>query len=258
MKTPVTIHHVNDRDVKMVFNGLPFQMPQHVQNDVNKHWDNLLASGRNYKRGDVFSIQSINNEDHQWHVSVAQTDYAHYLATRHDLPSVDDYPCRVLHTAVLVHTADDYLVMGRMGSQTSSPLRVQCVGGGITKDDLQADGTTFDISSNAKTELEEEIGLFADNPGHISSMSLKYLKTGGRGYLSAIFVAETPLNLLELQIHFENYNRSLEQQNETPEFSEIVYCINNPGAVELFIENYSDNIDEYVPQMMRTHAGIVL
>ena len=255
MDHPVTVISVT-KPVTMRFTGQKTVLPPDVQSLVEAHWDQLLQSGRRYTRGDLFTIQDIIETDTGLDVRVAETDYAHYLASMALAGVRESHACRVMHTSVLLQTSDDYLVFGEMAPHTSSPGRLQCVGGGITKDDLGPDGV-FDVMRNAMTELIEEAGLDHTNPLHISDVKWAYLKTGGpRNFVGALFVARTPLSLAQLQTHFEAFNDTLRQQNDEPELVRLWNIRNTPESVAQFLKTTTQQLDEYMPELLRTHARL--
>jgi hypothetical protein len=54
-------------------------LPKDIQEKVDAYWDELLNNGKNYKRGEVFTVVEKKETDNTINILVKKTDYAHYL-----------------------------------------------------------------------------------------------------------------------------------------------------------------------------------
>ena len=242
------------KEIKMIFTGKSIDLPDEMQALIDEYWRSLLGSGKKYSRGDVFAVKSIEEDLHTLTLSVELTDYAHYLATRNKISGISAFG--IMHTAILIETNDEKLAFGRMAPSTSVPGRFQCAGGGITQDDLLPDGKTLDILGNARNELMEEVGLDSDDPEMIRFMKPAYLKAGGEfESLAVVYVAKLKLNTDELLKFFEAHNSKLEANGEDPELSELIFVDKEPETIEELIRLHGSNMDEYMPDLLRIHAG---
>jgi len=243
------------KPVKMIFTGQITSMSDKVRKKIDAHWNGLIASGKKYLRGDVFTIKDIQETPSGLVILATLTDYAHYIATVTSDAICPQFPCRVVHTAVLIESSDAMLIFGEMAPHTSSPGRLQCAGGGITRDDLLPDNS-LDIFNNAKTELAEETGLDLSDP-KIGSMEFSYLKTGGKhDSISAIFVARINSDADDIIKIFTQHNKSLEEQNIVPEFSRLICIPKNSAAVAGFLTHALPEMDEYLPSLLRIHSSV--
>ncbi len=238
----------------MVFTGQRAAFPLAVQTIIDNHWADLLRTRTSLTRGSAFTIKEMIETPASIDVYVDQTDYAHYMASML-LPEITQhFPCRVMHTAVLIHTSDNQMIFAEMGPATAAPGRLQCAGGGISLDDLLPN-QMFDVVRNAANELHEEIGLHCDDLTHVSDFKFSYLKTGGpRDFVSAIFVAHTPLTADDVCAHFAAHNTALQQKGETPELARLVCLPIDSRAVDEFLHTATLPLDDYMPDLLRTYA----
>ncbi|MEJ1161610.1 NUDIX hydrolase [Prosthecomicrobium sp. N25] len=102
-----------------------------------------------------------------------ETDFASFLAWREASPPPD--PFRHLFPVGAVVSADDRLMVGRMGPRTANPGRLYPPSGSFDPDDLVkgSDGLSrLDPEANILREIGEETGLdgrrFAPEPGWIA------------------------------------------------------------------------------------------
>lgn len=52
-------------------------LPRDIQNKIDTYWDELIESGKNYRRGEVFTVTNKKETDDAIEVLVEKTDYAH-------------------------------------------------------------------------------------------------------------------------------------------------------------------------------------
>ena len=238
------------KPVRMVFTGKPVVLPEEVQVAINRHWDAQIQAGKKYTRGDLFTIEGITPSESELTVSVASTDYAHYVATQAKVPACDAYPCTCLYTAVLLRTADDRSVFGEMAGWTSTPGNFTWIGGGITKHDLMLNNL-IDIQKNAETELFEETGLDCSNKQQIGSVLFSHLRTGGKwNSIGAIFTVITNLTSTEVEQVFQQHNESLREKGEEPELTRLVYLTDGQEMKDFFT-TYEQRLEDSLLAVLR-------
>lgn len=248
--SPVTLTSIS-KPVQVIYTGRRLQLPHSVQSAIDAYWDALLQSGKTFTRGDVFTIETIEEQESCLQIKVSLTDYAHYLATINHVPEVSECPCRVVHTSVLIKTKDNDLVFGEMAEHTSTPYRLQCAGGGITRDDIQ-DDNVIGLLENAQMELFEETGIDCDNHDHKCQISFSYLKQGGEGnFVGDMFMAETGMTSKEVKMLFKEHNASIAADGQKPEFTNLVFVKNTKTDIEIFLENNQKPINDYLPSLLR-------
>lgn len=167
-------------NIRVVLKEGGVELPKKIRHVVEKHWESLIHSGKRYWNGPMFFLKRIDRCDRECPVlSVAETDYAHYLAIVHrKIP--EKYTRCFMYVSVLLKTSDDFFIFGEMAEHTVSPGKVLCAGGGIERRYLFPDGS-FDIRGNAGGEFKEELYLDIEDSDEVECFRPLFLKTGGDG-----------------------------------------------------------------------------
>ena len=226
------------------FSNESVALPDDIKQKVDTYWQELLASGKNYKRGEVFTVTDKKETESSTEVLVEKTDYAHYLYSQ-NVGGVGDFGVRIIHTAALVVSSDNYAIFGEMGSQTSRAGVFQCCGGGIDNNDLKGD--KFDFDHNITCELFEELGIDVTDVGRVLEFAAAYLKEGGptdkMTVVYRVCLSETGKEFLEKYGKFEE---ALRQKGELPEFGKIIMLPLEKGAFNQFFQENGERCDEYM------------
>ncbi len=255
MHSPVILTTAS-KPVSVFYTGTSVSLPPHIQAAIDRHWDARNSTGKSFTRGDVFTIQDVIETPDHIQYTVALTDYAHYLASIAGIEDVLPYRCRVVHTSVLIKTADNYLAFGEMAAHTSTPGRLQCAGGGITRADLK-EGNILGIKENAETELFEETGLDCCLPQHGCTLNLAYIKSGGTyNFIGAMFVAQTLLTSDELRALFKAHTRDLLANGEKPELAQLILIKNDPHSVLNFLQEDQRPQEDYLAPWLKKESAM--
>lgn len=243
-----------DNNLKVYYIKRRVSLPQDYRDNMERYWRSLLKSGKKFFRGDVFSITNISYHEQSMHLYVELTDYAHFLYTLNK-GAFDKNDCRVIHTSALIETCDGKFVIGEMNRNTFSPKKLQFVGGGIDKDDINGD--LLDLEHNIRKEIFEELGLDTYDKDIIKDFRPYFLKDGGKSnFLSAIFKLDLALNEVELLDRFEKFNQGLINQGESPELSSLVLIRAEQKSVENFINNDLREKDENLIPTLKAAVGL--
>lgn len=219
-------------------------LPEDVQARIDKYWNGLIESGKNYKRGEIFTVTEKSETDKAIKVEVEKTDYAHYLFCQ-NVEDLGDLGVRIIHPAILVETSDGKTVFGRMGEQTSRAGIHQLCGGGIDNDDLK-DGF-FDLEHCIKKELAEEFGIDADDKLRVKNFSTAYFKEGGpTGKMSVVYRVELDESAEEFREKYAKFVDGLREKGELPEFGELLIMDRNGKELADFIAREDVKMDEYM------------
>lgn len=210
------------KDPKVAYTGEKVSLPKDVMEKIEWHWEALIGSGKKFKRGDVFTITGVRENKEEAIVEIALSDYAHYLATINGVIN-NEHACRVVHSSVMIETSDGELILGEMGGDTALPGRIQCIGGGITREDLFPDGKLVDIRKNAANEMLEEVGLFADDPDQVKTFSpWAIVESGPHDFLGVVYWAKLSIDSDEFRKGYRRFEDSLKEKGEKAELSRIV------------------------------------
>ena len=171
-------------NIKVIYTTEKRVLPSAYREAVNRHWQNLLNSGKRFFNGELFTIRNIESSENGINIYVSLTDYAHFLYTIHK-NNYEDNDCRVIYTSVLIETSDNKYAVGEMNEGTAFPFKLQFIGGGIDKGDIN--GNIIDLEHNIRKEIFEELGIDVDDKTVVKSFKPLYLKSGGQSnFLSAI------------------------------------------------------------------------
>jgi len=236
--TPIT------KDLVVQFSGKEVILPQEIQKKINVYWDELIASGKSYQRGEVFTVTQKDVTDDTINILVEKTDYAHYLYCQ----NVDDLRedgVHIIHTAVLVESSDGYTIFGEMGRQTSRAGIYQLCGGGIDNDDLKGD--YFDFTHNISKELKEELDIDVTNKSHVAYFDESYFKEGGpTDKMTVIYKVILTETRNAFMAQYEQFVERLGERNELPEFGQLIALKNKSDEILHFLEQEGHVFDEYM------------
>ncbi|TCJ80385.1 UNVERIFIED_ORG: 8-oxo-dGTP pyrophosphatase MutT (NUDIX family) [Anoxybacillus amylolyticus] len=215
----VIIQNIKSK-ITAFYHGETIELNERDKREINEYWEKLINDGRPLIRGPVFTILDISNSHNELNINLSLTDYAHYMYTINN-PGRLTRECMVVFTSALVETVDGYLVIGEMGSHTSTPGRLQCPGGGIDKSDIK--GRIVDFEGNIVSELAEELGIEQGIDYH--KVIPKYIKTGGdNNFVAIIFYVNISLTKDELQRRFEILQSSKQSEFQSLQFIEKKKC----------------------------------
>ncbi len=234
-----------DKELVVRFSDKTIVLPQEVREKIDVYWQSLLDSGKNYRRGEVFTVTRVTETDATIEVLVEKSDYAHYLYCQ-NVDTLGEYGVRIIHTACLVITSDNKTVLGEMGSQTARAGMYQLCGGGIELRYLY--GEVFDLDKNIKEELQEELGIDVQDSTRVKSFTEKYLKSGGpTGKMTVIYELLLNESLEEFLEHYADFEEKLIEKGENPEFGRLVTLpLDNKEFIKKFFEQNEKKCDEYL------------
>ncbi|NMM62567.1 hypothetical protein HBE96_07650 [Clostridium sp. P21] len=243
-----------DNNVKVHYTKNKVSLHQEYRDNMEIYWKSLLKSGKKFFRGDVFTITNINYHEQSIDIYVELTDYAHFLYTL-DRGMFDEKDCRVIYTSVLIETCDGKFVIGEMNRDTFAPKKLQFVGGGIDKDDI--DGDLLDLEHNIRKEIFEELGLDTYDKNITKDFRPYFLKDGGKSnFLSAVFKLDLFLNEVELVDRFHKFSEELISQGISPELNSLILIKAEQKSVENFINNDLREKDENLIPILKAAIGL--
>ncbi len=229
------------------YNDSKVFFPEGISNKIEKHWNELISGGKTFKRGDVFTIVKEREEDGEVTVEIMLSDYAHYLATIHGVIE-GEYVCRVAHSSVMIETSDGFLVFGQMNSNTALPGRIQCIGGGITREDLKEDGNFIDIAKNAANEMEEEIGILSKDSARVESfLPWAVVQSGPQKFLGIVYWTKLLIDLEQLLREYKLFEESILNKGDKPELAGLVYVSKDRQNKEAVLNKDNGPFAEYLP-----------
>ena len=226
------------------FSNKTVDLPLGIQKKIDIYWDELLQSGKMYKRGEVFTVTKKESFEDRLEILVEKTDYAHYLYCQ-NVDTLGEYDVHIIHTAVLVETNDAKTIFGKMGKYTSRAGIYQLCGGGIDNDDLQ--DNVFDFEHNITKELQEELGIDVADRRRVDVFELAYLKEGGpTDKMTVVYRVVLNETSEQFMVQYDAFVRKLRANGEFEEFGELVVLDRNKTSFDDFFNQEGIKLDEYM------------
>ncbi|WP_419393289.1 NUDIX hydrolase [Cytobacillus praedii] len=224
----------------------PIKLPEDIGNSHDRFWNEQISKNPALRNGEAFTITDIRQTPEKLEITVAKTDYKHYLYTMHH-PTCE-HPCKVIYSCASVITKDNHIAFGKMNQMTSSPGRLQFTGGGLEESDLR--DSIFDIEENMSRELKEEMGLDIHSP-RTRSFLPKFIKhKGSHDFWAVMYELSLNITAEELHEHFLNYNQYLIENGQQPEFDEFLLVPLEKEAVEAFLQNERAPMVDYLAEAL--------
>lgn len=198
-------------------------------------WRSSSAESEGFFNGDLVGISKmVELTSSMYQFFWYKTNYAHTLQRKAANPVC--LPAQTLYCVTRILTADDLIIVGRMGHKTASPGYVFLPGGGM---EPPQDGivTSDYCKLEAVREVQEELGLTLE----LSKMHLWKMKTNGN--IGLIYSAEINLLSHEVKRIFEAHNHQLSVENQFIEFSEVLFL--DP------FEPFNEECAGYLPIVLR-------
>ena len=247
---PIVIEEAPTR-VTVIYDSTPFVLPEAIREKHEHFWNEQLKINPHFHNGEVFTIQKICRDSEELQITVAKTDYKHYLYTIRHEEKV--FPCKVIFTCVAVITKDNYIAFGKMNKHTSTPGRLQFTGGGLDESDL--DGSLFNLEKSIEKELMEEMNL-SIHSSYINSFRPMFIKHGGvNDSWAVVFELQVDLTARELLVILEKHNRDITETGEDPEFAEFLLVPLDKENVHSFIQNDLSPKEEYLEPILKKYIG---
>ena len=244
---PVTLTPLT-KPVHLHFSGARVALPNDLQAEIDGYWQTRIDENPHLFNGECFTLTDFVETPTEWRGELDQTTFAHSLYSfAHD---IGDYAYRVIHTACLVITSDNKLIIGEMHQNTARAGVICCSGGGLDKGDLRDDGM-LDLDYSTAHELQEELGI---NPtdDYVLKFGPQYIKTGGAGdKITVLYELRTSLTSKEFAERYQAFVDELEQSGGDIEYACLFYIDNTPEAIEAFIAEYEPQLDTYLAQLLR-------
>ncbi len=239
--TPIT------KKVEVHFTHNVVQLSSKRKREIEAFWEEVNRDG-SFHRGEAFHVDAVTEDEDAFRFLLKQTDYAHYLHTVRNHMK-DEEGCRIVFGAGLAETQDAVFVFGEMADHTAYPGRLQCAGGGLSREDLN--GNYFDMERSVLREMQEELGVA---PHHVERCTPVYVKSGGTyDFFSILFHVKLNILQSELKEIYKKFAETLVSKGEQPEFKDVIFLENNKKAIHNFIENdlrpFEDNLKPFLQKM---------
>lgn len=240
--TPLT------KPIRVRYTSNPVVLPPDLRQKVDAYWQKRSKENPHLFNGDQFTLTSREDTSEAIEVTMAPTKFATCLySLNHD--DAGEYEHRVFHSACLVITSDNKLVVGQMAQETARAGVICCSGGSIDRGDIRGD--LIDLDYSTTHELQEELGVDPYDK-HAVSYKPSYIKTGGPYNMTTVlYELHTDLDSVAFAENYKKFTAKLAANGEEIEFDRLFYVDNTPQAVEDFIAEHDSMLDAYIPALFR-------
>lgn len=161
-------------------------------NTISTYWKEVVDKNPNLFDGVVLSVKSVEKLSHGIKIELEKTHYSHMTyVMNHKNGNITK--CRAVAVGGSIVTMDGYYVFGKMSNHTSFPDVIQCIGGGLSEEDI-FDG---DPVHTFLRECKEEIGLTSEDIVSIDNKKYFYIRdnqsTVGICYIAKIGLTKETL-----------------------------------------------------------------
>ncbi|WP_066297015.1 NUDIX hydrolase [Bacillus sp. FJAT-29937] len=236
--------------VKVILDPIPINLPHEIKKQHELYWKQQTKTNPSLRNGEVFTITNINQTHEELIVTVAKTDYKHYLYTLHHENS--QMPCQVIYTCAAVITSDKKMAIGRMNRTTSTPGCLQFTGGGLDESDLEH--TIFNLEKNISKEIQEELGLDIHSPATRSFIPKFIKRKGTHNFWAIIYELSVAHTAEEVHARFLAHNHHLIERGQQPEFDDLLFVSIEKSAVEAFIQNEPSPMVDYLAPILEKYT----
>ncbi len=215
------ILHTN-KTIKIKHTNKTIRLPEDLKKQIDLFWKEQIKNNQHLFNGEDWNVTKMEELNNEIILHLEKTNYAHYLYDeRHGIE--EKYACHKISSGVFIETIDGYAVIGELDKNTSYPNCLQVSGGGIDKEDIL--NGEIDIVETAKRELKEELNIDLYSKKQIKNYKFKYIEIpeGTRHAYTIILKAISNLTARQLNKHFEEYKKWLEDNNKEIEFNKLYF-----------------------------------
>jgi len=238
-----------------VYDGTKVNLPEEIVKNIEKNWDEIIATGKPVTNGELFTINDIfMDNDGMLNFDVKKTNYAHFLYSVKN-KFEGDYLCRSMAANVLPITTDNHFVLGVMDNWTVIPNSIKFIGGAMSIGDLF--DNRLEPLNCARREMLEEIGIDIDDRKYVTSYEpIYFLTRKNLSFINVLYLVHLNLSSDELQGKFKEHKAYLAENKLEDELNSILLVKNDLVSNRLFIDNNRDRLIEYMESLFDVMYGI--
>lgn len=207
------------------------KIPENLQNQIEEFWSKQVEENSHLFNGEVWSVSGVEELADKIKISIQKTNYAHYLFDER-VGIEGKFACYNLNCGILLETKDGYYIIGEMAETTSYPKGLQISGGNLDQNDINSNGRV-DIINNISRELKEELNIDLFDDSIVKEYKMQYMEIpqGKRHSYSPIMKGILNITSRQMEEHYDNYKKALEQEKKEIEFSRL-HFIKKENALE--------------------------
>lgn len=228
----------NTDDVLFDLQEKRLELPDSYRLQVDRYWQNINRDER-FFNGNVLTATRLDLNGSPPTIQLAMTDYAHYLYAAQDCTR--EFNCNAVYCAAILLTSDQYLLLGRMASHTSSPGQIQCPGGGIEI----GRGLKIDTRACCQREIVEEVGdaVWLD---HQWFRPLCIKTEGDLATIGVIYALQLKSGVKDVLRMFSRHQAEIESSGDKPEFDSLLAVRFSVPSMKVFFEQQQARLVDYL------------
>lgn len=213
------------------------------RNRIENYWQKALIKNNSLFNGKVLTVQEIHYCENKMVIDVCVTDYAHLTyVMNHERTQIT--MCKALAAGALLTTKDDYILLGKMGEKTSFPGIIQCIGGGISEEDLIGEEAAI---YTVIRECYEEIGIRIERG--LADPLKKYVYIRDKmSTLGFVYIVNLDLSKEEVKKIFRDF------KGDINEIDKIIYVKSAKEEIIRFCEE--NRLVDYLKPVLYDYSNI--
>ena len=229
--------------VKLEFQDRKVVLPDDEKRKIEVYWEQARKKNDTLFNGDVLTIEKIDHFEDGICIYISLTDYAHLTyIMNHSGEEITG--CKSVAAGGLLITKDGYILLGQMGEKTSFPGIIQCIGGGISKQDIF--GKESPINTVIR-ECFEETGVLLEEKAVMQSERYIYIrdKMTTLGFCYVVNLNFSKEEILEI---FENAKKT------DDEISKLIFIKNDKNEIRKICEKCK--LVDYLESVLFDYVGL--
>ncbi len=247
---PSELNCEKNKEAIVKFDGREISLPGDLQDKIIGHWEVQIESGRKYFNGELFMLDEIVKGNEVIKIIVQKTNFAHFLYNREVDSNLGQYNIHTVFASALIITADDRIIVGKMGEHTSRAGKYQFSGGGLEDGDIK--NGICDMKHSMQKELMEELGIDSDDNNRVEQIKFYCIKKGNNGNIAVIYLVKLKEIAEEFLQKYNLFTQELKENGKLPEFEKIIYIKQNKKDIEKFIKINEKNLAGYMSAVLRS------
>lgn len=229
--------------VKLKFHDRRIVLTGDEKNKIRVYWEQARKKNDTLFNGDVLTIEKIENCEEGTCIHISLTDYAHltYIMNHSGEKIIG---CKSIAAGGLLITKDGYILLGQMGEKTSFPGIIQCIGGGISQQDI---GEGESPINTVIRECFEETGVLLEEKSVIQSEKYIYIRDK-MTTLGFCYIVHLDFGKEEI---IEIFKNSKETDNE---ISRLIFIKNDKNEIKNICEK--SKLVDYLESVLFDYAGL--
>lgn len=243
MKKQSLVKNIENRKVEVIYLGQEIFLPTIIKENIEKYWQEVKNQ---FRRGKIFVVQDIIENDDKLSIYIYFSDYAHYIyAKRNDVDL--EYKCKNLWAGILLETNDNKYLFGEMSDITSTAGEYHISGGSCDLEELENGYLNYE--KTMYRELKEEFNL---DEKDLEDVKIKFLKLPSKeeSDIGILYKGKLNKSSKEIKNQYDEYIKKLKETNGEIEFSKLIFVEKDLEEIKKFSIENKNILMEFTEEML--------